>query len=1433
MAVKLSFPIVLLLVFPCTTLICVLANSSSSSNGIDLLKKSKDLSSTSPNRPPLPYMSSPSPFLGHHSSSLTFPPGLVTSSSRSDGGGRTVVSRTKPTPKHNTSKPVTTIDRRIKSPKDPKDRKHPGNPRKVSSKKSKHGKPQYKKSRLKGLYDERFYPDKSLTVQEPINPKDFGGIIIEHEAQSLSTHLRRLTIEEIGVTTMQAIYDSLPYVTVYRNDEERLDMIADRLRERFDNYIKVLGTNKITVEHLYKFHVKQPVTRKLNCCNLPFTELISQSQYRCKISTRNSCDLLPPNIPPGAFNPGRNLTDVWHNNVQYFPSLKWQYFISVEGIHNEYPANTFKWSEACSNVHDIRHRDVFVSTIRPQRKHLVIVMDHGLSLSLTQLNTAKAIAKHLLESLSENDYVGVIGLAATPTYPRADSCLPHTLVQATYETRLYFNKFLDGLKKETVATNHSLGFRYAFEMIENSGGSVIDKNDNVMIMYISRGLLSILTEARDVFDTISYHNTKLNFSVIINTYAVIDDTIPTMYEKSFLQDVADQNFAKYDVPYENTTAILRGMMVAINKTKDLSSTVGLFYRPLNQSDKYLPVFSLPYTDEADRALTMSISQACIHDGTLIGVVGVDLHMEDIAQDITYFNQEESSYAFIINTDGYTIMHPSFSRPIRTRLQPMHTDIRHFENVPNFAEIREAILRKNRGRKVAFLKTNSSEQMDNDGKVTNNSSFVVYSWRKIPKVPYIVVIKTLTDKKERRQMKKIHVLTPELVYHRLDLLPTDNMCVHLKQLSTLDISTVFLAANSFINPFEHLSQEETRRMVQGYIAFLKDNTRLIQNPGLKDQIRNDVAATARINDEWVRRFHTSQLNDYIIRRYVATPGGSFRVYPGTLMDKTYDPTKRPWFERALAFPGYVTLAAPYLDVGGAGYIVTVSHTIFEGKRVPLHSRQDKVAAVMGMDITLGYFYKILAEKVPACEQPTVRCFIMDDNGYLISHPDLIEPNRKGPVEQQHITHKEPLIANDILNHRGFVQKKLCNRYNDRTVQRFYNFNTSLEGVLTNLVHGEHCARYQITQIHGTNAFLGIVNHTCDTATAFCPCSMIDRLCLNCHRMEQSECECPCECPLEMNFCTGGLLQEDDDNPSCERYPEEGKLAEVTLEMTDNLMQCYLPKCEDRPTKMSCLGVLGCEWCEMQDKDGMVIPLSKPHCATQAVCFGGILGAETPYGKQLQQQLIQDAEPVNVKTTPVGPVAGGIMGIFLVLALSVYCYRHQAHRASHQYVTSLPDNQARMSNYYETEEPEQHEELGAGHTNFVLAPFENAASISPYRVNTTYRRPAGGDSDHGYSTMTPHEDSEHASLPCLEPLLIGKDRFKPPTYPSTKAPVIPPPPIICSRRSRSPTPPQTRLSSYTPIPEQTLLPSQQTVVSSTIPEGSHSVIANVQVHVVDAH
>jgi len=38
---------------------------------------------------------------------------------------------------------------------------------------------------------------------------------------------------------------------------------------------------------------------------------------------------------------------------------------------------------------------------------------------------------------------------------------------------------------------------------------------------------------------------------------------------------------------------------------------------------------------------------------------------------------------------------------------------------------------------------------------------------------------------------------------------------------------------------------------------------------------------------------------------------------------------------------------------------------------LHSTADKVVAVMGMDLTLGYFYKMLEENIYICGHKTIR------------------------------------------------------------------------------------------------------------------------------------------------------------------------------------------------------------------------------------------------------------------------------------------------------------------------------------------------------------------------------------------------------------------------------------------------------------------------------
>lgn len=143
-------------------------------------------------------------------------------------------------------------------------------------------------------------------------------------------------------------------------------------------------------------------------------------------------------------------------------------------------------------------------------------------------------------------------------------------------------------------------------------------------------------------------------------------------------------------------------------------------------------------------------------------------------------------------------------------------------------------------------------------------------------------------------------------------------------------------------------------------------------------------------------------------------------------------------------------------------------------------------------------------------------------------------------------------------------------------------------------------------------------------------------------------------------------------------------------------------------------------------------------------------------------------ISFKSLPIGPVAGGVMAFFFFVGLSIYCYRHLTKRRHHgsgaNLYTGSPGAGMRMTQLDNDDndmEPDVDDTTAVVNHEFTLAPgagLDNVAIVSPYRVNTGYRRPAGGDSDHGYSTMTPHEDSEHAAS-FVEPLLVGRDRYRP--------------------------------------------------------------------------
>ncbi|XP_048845316.1 VWFA and cache domain-containing protein 1-like isoform X1 [Brienomyrus brachyistius] len=1162
---------------------------------------------------------------------------------------------------------------------------------------------------------------------------------ILEEAQVLAAQMKKLSSQELGVFAMQRIFNSFIYTEKTSNGETEVQQLAKKIREKFNRYLDVVNRNKQVVEASYTAHLTSPLTATQDCCKIPPSMIEFDGNFNTNVSKTICCDRLSPTVNSRAFNPGRDLNSVLADNLKSNPGIKWQYFSSEEGIFTVFPAHKFH----CKGSYEHRSRPVYVSAVRPQSKHMVVIIDHGSSITDIQLQIARDAAVVILNSIDEHDKISVLTVADTVRSCSLDQCYKSFLSPTTSETKRKMASFISNIKASDSPTQHALGFQKAFQLLRNTSNVTRQQmTTDLVIIYLSSGMTSRHSseyEKKTTLSVVKEENRHLNNSVMILTYALMNEGVTGLKELAFLRDLAEQNSAKYGVPDRSALPVVKGSMMVLNQLSNLETSVGRFYINLPNRMIDVAVFSLPYTDPMGDGFIMTVSRPCYFGNLLLGVVGVDVNLAYILEDVTYYQDSLASYTFLIDNKGYTLMHPSLTRPYLMTEPPLHTDIIHYENIPGFQTVRQNILSLPLGSQVIVVPVNSSLSwhMTRLRDTSRDSYNVSYAWKLVQDTSFILCIVYVQPEVPVKHLKNLNTVpSSKLLYHRLDLLNQPNSCLHFKQLASVESPTVMLSAGSFSSPYEHLSQPETKRMVEHYTAYLSDSTRLIANPGLKSSVRNEVMATSHITDEWMTQMEMSSLNCYIVRRYVATPSGVLRIYPGSLMDKSFDPTRRQWYQHAVANPGLITFTGPYLDVGGAGYVVSISHTIHVSSS---QATPGSAVAVMGIDFTLRYFYKVLLDLLPICNQDKgnkIRCFIMEDRGYLVAHPTLIDPKGHAPAEQQHITHKEPLVANDILNHPNFVKKNLCNSFSDRTVQRFYKFNTSIVGDLTNLVHGSHCSRYRLTRIPGTNAFAGIVNETCDSL-AFCACSTVDRLCLNCHRMEQNECECPCECPLEVNECTGNLTSAENRNPSCEVYQEPPSLIDSCQQ---DLPQCINTHCSQRFTSSDCFGVLDCEWC-MVDSDGKT-HLDKPYCALQKECFGGIVGARSPYMEGLGDHDDEAASLSTIKSAPVGPVAGGIMGCIMVLVLAVYAYRHQIHRRSHQHMSPLAAQEmsVRMSNLDNEREEDSHEDRGIiSNTRFIAAVMERRAH-SPERRRRYWGR-SGTESDHGYSTMSPQEDSEN--------------------------------------------------------------------------------------------
>lgn len=320
------------------------------------------------------------------------------------------------------------------------------------------------------------------------------------------------------------------------------------------------------------------------------------------------------------------------------------------------------------------------------------------------------------------------------TYYAAGGETAPRLYSGSRDNHAHFARFIDRLNGTKDLTNHSFAFAEAFRRLHQIYQHQ-EASDAVplQMVYISRGLVSPLTEAKGVLQAIASGQRLLRIPVVINTCAIVlgefkrtsrsftvknpnytfSDKKRVMYEKQFMKDLARQNYTKYGLdvgdwigraPNNNLT----GRMFVVNHQDSartiIATATSMFGRLLTDASQISDQLVAAQPEYVASSPTRDATSSYGSDGEFVvamfrtvgtlGIVGVNLYLADIVEDVVGFRRMSGgSYAFIMDRDGTAIWHPSYPRPMGMGDQtPFYTDVRYLQGGSRgFGHVRQRML----------------------------------------------------------------------------------------------------------------------------------------------------------------------------------------------------------------------------------------------------------------------------------------------------------------------------------------------------------------------------------------------------------------------------------------------------------------------------------------------------------------------------------------------------------------------------------------------------------------------------------------------------------------------------------------------------------------------------------------------------------------------
>ncbi|KAM9174058.1 voltage-dependent calcium channel subunit alpha-2/delta-1 isoform 1-T1 [Pangshura tecta] len=649
------------------------------------------------------------------------------------------------------------------------------------------------------------------------------------------------------------------------------------------------------------------------------------------------------------------LDEVFKKNREEDPTLLWQVFGSATGLARYYPASPWVDKSRTPNkidLYDVRRRPWYIQGAASPKDMLILVDASG-SVSGLTLKLIRTSVIEMLETLSDDDFVNVVSFNNNA---QNVSCFNH-LVQANVRNKKKLKEAVYKISAKGI-TDYKKGFIYAFQQLQNHSGS--RANCNKIIMLFTDGGEE---RAQEIFNT--YNKDK---KVRVFTFSVGQHN----YDKGPIQWMACQNKGYYyEIPsigairintQEYLDVLGRPMVLAGDKAKQVQWT-NVYLDALELGlviTGTLPVFNRTVDQQGNK------------NQLILGVMGVDVSLEDIKKLTPRFTLCPNGYYFAIDPNGYVLLHPDLKPKNRKSQEPVTLDFLDAELENDIkVEIRKKMIDGESGERTfkTLVKSQDERYIDKGNRT--------YTWTAVNGTDYSLAL-----------------VLPSYSFYYIKA-KIEEPITQARYSETLKIDHFDEAGYTFIAPREYCNDvkvsDNNTEFLLNFNEFIDRNTP--NSPSCNTDMVIRVLLDAGFTNELVQNYWSKQSLNGVVAQFVVTDGGITRVYPKRAGD---DWTENPetyevsFYKRSLDNDNYI-FTAPYYNKSDAssyetGIMVSKAVEItIGGKLLKPAVVGIKIDATSWMEnFTKTTTKSLCNSELCGCERNSMHldCVVLDDGGFLL-------------------------------------------------------------------------------------------------------------------------------------------------------------------------------------------------------------------------------------------------------------------------------------------------------------------------------------------------------------------------------------------------------------------------------------------------------------------